>query len=45
MMFGFDQILLICNLIRMFKFGSKLRVISMQENIKELEKTHGMMFA
>lgn len=45
MMCGFDQILLICNLVGMFNFGSKLRVISMQENVKEPKKIHSMMFA
>ena len=35
---GFDQILLICNLIGMFNFGSKLRVISMQENNKKTKE-------
>lgn len=45
MMCGFDQILLIWNLIGMFNFGSKLRVIIMQENVKEPKKTHGRMFA
>ena len=38
MMCGFDQIRLICNLVGMFNFGSKLRVISMQENVKELKE-------
>ena len=45
MMCGFDQILLIYNLVGMFNFGSKLRVISMQENVKEPKKIHSMMFA
>ena len=45
MMCGFDQILLICNLIGMFNFGSKLRVINKQENFEEPKKIHSMMFA
>ena len=44
MMCGFDQILLIYNLIGMFNFGSKLRVLIMEENVKEPMKIHGRMF-
>ena len=41
----FDRILLIYNLVRMFNFGSKLRVFRVQENIKEPKKIHDRVFA